>query len=298
MKKQDLKQAQKVLKGITLPSRPNVMLNVIKALNEFAPDLRKVIQIVSQDMVLSSHVLTEANTQISGFRRQVASIEQAMTLLGIDHIRKVVARQFLRTTLIGRDGPLQDLRFRGVETGLISAYLARELPKHSPSFQSGFLPSIHPDEAYVLGLFHDCGQAVLMQRFPGYELFQKEIHRRSDTSLVAAEMERYATNHCLVGYLLCESWSLPEHLCEVVAVHHQSQTFSRPGRKIKDRQAATLQGILNLAEFLSGEYSHFEWEQIRSDVCRFFDMEESEIVPFKNQIRAYLENSANQISLL
>ncbi|MBF0368406.1 MAG: HDOD domain-containing protein [Magnetococcales bacterium] len=289
--KAELKRAEKILEGIALPSRPTVMLEVIKAQNAFAPDPRKVTEIIRRDLVLASEILREANTELNGFNRKVATIEQAVLLLGIERVHKVVSRLFLSTTLIGKDGPLQDIRLHAVNTGLASAYLAEALLGVSPVCKSGFLPAIPPEEAYVLGLFHDCGLAIFMQKFADYGAFHKEVKKSGETRLIQAEEERYRTNHCLVGYQLCESWQLPEHLCQVVRVHHQARTFTKAGSKVKNRRAATLQGILNIAEGICDQFSSQEWNHLQGEVLSFFDIGEGDLAALQDGARAVIRSS-------
>lgn len=286
-KKPDLKGTRKLVKDMAIPTRPTVMLEVIKAQNTFAPDLQKVATVISRDVVLASRVLQAANSDLPGLKRRVASIEQAVMLLGLARIRSLITSVFLNTALIGKGGSLQKLRHRCADVARVMGYLAQELPKLAAPFQSGYLPHIPPDEAYALGLFHDCGLSILMQKFADYEGFYEDIQKESPIGLVAAEDDRYHTNHCVVGFLLCESWNLPKHLCEVIRNHHKIADFTRPGKKSANRRTMTLHAVLKLAEQITGELSYVEWTRMRDDLYRFFDIGDAQL--------AHLQEGASRL---
>jgi len=290
-KKADLKRTRKLIKGMAIPSRPTVMLEVIKAQNTFAPDLQAVADVIARDLVLSSRVLQEANTALPGLKRKVSSIQQAVMLLGLARVRKVVTSLFLSTALIGKGGALHRLRRRCTEVGRVAAALAEELPRISPACQSGYLPPVESDEAYTLGLFHDCGLSLLMQKFADYEGFYDEVSKKGEISLVAAEDDRFRTNHCLVGFLLCEDWQLPKPLCQAILNHHQDPGFIRAGKKAKNRKTLTLQAILKLAEWINGELSVNEWEGVRGGLLGFFDMDDTQLEQLRDKVQYALRTS-------
>jgi len=287
-KQTNLKRTRKLIEGMAIPSRPTVMLEVIKAQNTFAPDLQVVADVIARDLVLSSRVLQEANTVLPGLNRKVSSIEQAVMLLGLGRVRKVVTSLFLSTSLIGKGGGQHRLRHRCAQVARVAATLAEELPRISPACQRGYLPPMESDEAYTLGLFHDCGLSLLMQKFADYEGFYDEVRKTGGSSLVKAEDDRFRTNHCLVGFLLCEDWQLPEPLCEAIRNHHQDPGFPRAGKKVKGRKTLTLQAILKLSEWISGELSVNEWESVRGSLLGFLEMDDTQLEQLRDNVQSAL----------
>lgn len=273
VKKADLNRTQKLIRGMEIPSRPTVLLEVMKATNAFAPDMRQVADIIKRDLVLSAQVLEEANTNLRGYQRSVASVEQAVLLLGLPRVRLLVTQQFLSASLVGKDSPMQKFRRRSVEVGRAAAKLAGLLPEASRAFHSGYLPAVDPEEAYLLGMFHDCGIAVLLQKFADYEELHDGVQTEANGSLVGAERAQYQTDHSLVGYLLCERWRLPPDLCEVIRDHHQMHGFAKAGKKVADRRKVALFAILKLAEKVTGELTDLEWQGIEAELALVLDVE-------------------------
>lgn len=60
------------------------------------------------------------------------------------------------------------------------------------------------DEAYALGLFHNCGIPLMLQRFPNYFEVQEEAYFRAsgDNRVVDTENRLLNTNHSVVGYFI------------------------------------------------------------------------------------------------
>lgn len=274
VKKADLNRTRKLVKGLEFPSRPTVMLEVMKATNSFAPDQRLVADIIRRDIVLASKVLEEANSNLPGYKRRIASVEQAVLLLGLPRVRAVVTQLFLSASLVGKDSPMQKLRHRCVAVGRVAARVAQSLPRVSPAFQSGYLPAVDPEEAYLLGMFHDCGISLLFQKFADYESFFNEARESGgQTTLLGAERRQYQTDHSLIGYVLCEQWQLPPHLCEVIRDHHQLRGFAKAGKKVANRRRIALILVLKLAEKFTGEMTAEEWLDLQEEVLAALGMD-------------------------
>ncbi len=100
--------------------------------------------------------MKSANSPFFALRRKVQSVQQAVAVLGLRNLLKIVYGVVLKQSLGGADAP-QMARFweRSNYNAVVSAYLA------------GRLPGISSDDAYTFGLFHDAGISILMQKFPG-----------------------------------------------------------------------------------------------------------------------------------
>ncbi|MBF0628629.1 MAG: HDOD domain-containing protein [Magnetococcales bacterium] len=275
--KKRLERAERLLEDLVMPSRPDLLLEVMRAQSGFAPDPVAVTGWIVTDMALAAAVLQAANTRLPGWKRKVISIEGAVALLGFDPVRTIVSGQFLSAALVARDGPLQTLRLRAVEAGRTAARLARLLPEVAPNCLNGYLPAVPPDEAYAVGLLHDCGLIAMLRGFPDYAGFCRETHAQGVVDLVAAENERFGTNHALTGYLMMQRWRLPEPVCRIVRVHHQMDDFNRPGGKVRDREHMVLRAILHLSASVCGGESHQAWLAVEESLADFFGLETNQL---------------------
>ncbi|MEO5334428.1 MAG: HDOD domain-containing protein [Magnetococcus sp. YQC-5] len=275
--KKRLQLTARLIENLAMPSRPDVLLDALRAQTGFAPDPLEITNLIVNDMALSAAVLHAANTQLSGWKRKLMSIEGAVALLGLERVRTIVSEQFLSAALVTQDGPLQTVRLRGVEAGRTAARLARELPKIAPHYLNGYLPTVAPDEAYAVGLLHDCGLVAMMRGFPDYMGFCQEMHRKGEIDLMAAENEHFGTNHGLAGSLMVESWRLPLSVCRIIRTHHQIDDFNRPGQKLRNLHDTVLRAIIHLAASVCGGGSVTEWQTVEERIAAFFGMETAQL---------------------
>jgi HD-like signal output (HDOD) protein len=78
--------------------------------------------------------------------------------------------------------------------------------------------SLNAEQAFTVGLFHDCGVAVLMQHFPSYcRAFGEPT---APLPNVLAQDDVFESSHCLVGQMVAHEWNLPEFVYETVGHHH------------------------------------------------------------------------------
>jgi len=61
--------------------------------------------------------------------------------------------------------------------------------------------NIFPDQAYMAGIFHECGVPVLMQRFPDY-CGKLHLDTTSCWPSFSDEDKLYKVDHCSIGYFV------------------------------------------------------------------------------------------------
>ncbi|MBF0180814.1 MAG: HDOD domain-containing protein [Magnetococcales bacterium] len=266
-----LKRAERLLEDLAMPSRPDVLLEAVRAQSGFAPDPAAITEVILKDMALAAAVLRVANTCLTGWKRKVISIEGAVALLGMERVRAIVAEQFLSAALVGQEGPLQAVRLLGVESGLAAARLARALPAESPSCRGGRLAVVAPDEAYAIGLLHDCGMVAMLRGFPDYAGFCREMRAKGVADPIREENDRFGTNHCLAGYLLARAWRLPSAVCRVIRSHHRVEELVRPGSGLGAMDRLVTLAMLLLCAPSCGA-APGEWPPVDARIAGFFGM--------------------------
>ncbi len=105
------------------------------------------------------------------------------------------------------------------------------------------------NDAFTIGMFHDCGIALMMQHIPDYKAFLKKANADITHSLAQLEQEHYQTDHTTVGFLVANTWNLPEHINQAIQLHHDHRIFSalpRPPENVLTHVA-----ILKIATYLS-----------------------------------------------
>lgn len=122
--------------------------------------------------------------------------------------------------------------------------------------------NIFPDQAYLAGIFHDCGVPVLMQRFSTY-CKDMGLDVPGHWADLAEEDKRFNADHCVIGYLVAKHWRLPEFICDAIRYHHEMLQMG-------NHAARTMVAILSLARHLYDLDRHVEspeWSAVRPEVA-------------------------------
>jgi HD-like signal output (HDOD) protein len=273
---------QQVLQGISVPPQPQIMVDLQMEQVMPNPDLRAIAKLISQDPGLSGALLKVVNSPFFGLANRIASIQQAVNLLGCNTVINLINAQSIRGELT--DEAIVNLnRFwdTAQDVAMTCLTLAKRIGYRSP------------DEAYTLGLFHNCGIPLMLKRFPHYmEVLEQayanayEHHRVVDT-----ENDQLNTNHAVVGYYTAKSWNLPLHLCEVIASHHNALAIFTDDSG-RDAQLKTLLAILKMAEnicdtyrILGNQHEDREWQSIEQLVLEYVGLSEYDFENLRESIR-------------
>lgn len=202
----------------SLPCLSDAAVRLLRAAQDPEVPLLDVRDILAQDMALASRVLKVANSAYYSRSRAVASIDQAIVVLGVDAVRNIaIASSLERITRSGKltqGFHLRDLWRHSVITGVLSQLVAVSC-----------LPA-RKDEAFLAGLLHDLGMLAAVHLRP------KQVgdvvarlaapHPGADVpALLQAEREVLGVTHDDLGAALLEQWQFPEAVIEAVSAHHR-----------------------------------------------------------------------------
>ncbi|RRV26897.1 HDOD domain-containing protein [Pseudomonas sp. s199] len=275
-------QIRRVLQGISVPPQPQIMVDLQMEQVMPEPDLRNIARLISQDPGLSGALLKTVNSSFFGLANRIASIRQAVNLLGCNSVINLINAQSIKGEL-SDDAIVTLNRFwdTAQDVAMASLTLAKRIGYPAP------------DEAYTLGLFHNCGIPLMVNRFPGYMSVLEEAYASASAETRVTDIENRAlnTNHAVVGYFTAKSWNLPLHLCEAIANHHNALSlFSDDSGR--DASLKTLLAILKMAEHICASHrvigdqaEDHEWQAIAQLVLEYVGLSEYDFVSLKESIR-------------
>lgn len=275
-------QIQQVLQGISVPPQPQIMVDLQMEQVMPSPDLRSIARLISQDPGLSGALLKIVNSPHFALANRIASIEQAVNLLGCNTVINLINAQSIKGELT--DEAIVTLnRFwdTAQDVAMTSLSLAKRI-----GYQS-------PDEAYTLGLFHDCGIPLMIKRFPGYMAVLEEAYASTcdERRIVDVENRLLNTNHAVVGYFVAKSWNLPLRLSEAIANHHNALALFRD-ESLRDGQLKTLLAILKMSEnicrthlVLGKQPEDHEWLCIQPLVLDYVGLSEYDFENLRESVR-------------
>ena len=265
-------QIEKILQGIKIPAQPQVIQDLQREQMMPYPDLDNIARYISQDVSLAGTTLKIVNSPFYGLRSTITSIQQAVRLLGLNSVINLINGLALKKSLADQN-MTNMIRFwdSANDIAQISLLIAKQVgyPK--------------PDVAYLLGLFHNCGIPLLLQRFEHYPDIVRASYAQSEQRIVDIENQQLNTNHAVIGYYIAKSWNLPKIICDVIAEHHSALRHFNIDN-LRDSDAKTLLAILKLAEHLCGNYrilgeqdDDFEWQKIGAEILTYLGLSDYDL---------------------
>ena len=275
-------QISVALQGISVPPQPQIMVDLQMEQYMPDPDLEVIAGLIAQDPVLSGALMKIVNSPYYGLTNKIASIRRAVTLLGSRTVINLINAQSIKGEM--SDDTIVTLnRFwdSAQDVAMTSMTLAKRTGAQAV------------DEAYALGLFHDCGIPLMLKRFPDYMrvLEQGYADAGPDSRVVDIENRHFNTNHAVVGYYTAKSWRLPEHLTHAIANHHNALAIFSDDSS-RQSQLKNLLATLKMAEHicashkvLGNQRDDHEWNSISHLVLDYVGLSEYDFDNLKESIR-------------
>jgi len=273
----DLSEAElsKLIRSYNIPPQPHILADIQSA----DDNLNKIADIISQDVALSSGLLQTINSSYYGLANHITSIQQAAMLLGLNAVKNIVNCQLLRAQAENyQSKDFSDFWQSANDVANTAAMLVQTL---------GFGST---DEAYTLGLFHNCGIPILMDKHDDYLSTIQSAYNASDARITDTENELYSTNHAVLGYMVSRAWKLPEHLRVAIRDHHNFERL-KFNQNDYGTKADTILAILKMAEHISHVHAvlgkdHIdkEWENIKSDTFDFLGISEPDFEDISDSV--------------
>lgn len=275
-------QISLALQGISVPPQPQIMVDLQMEQYMPDPDLEVIAGLIAQDPGLSGALLKIVNSQYYGLSNKIASIRRAVTVLGSRTVINLINAQSIKGEMT--DDTIVTLN-RFWDTAQDVAMTSLTLAKRTGTQAL--------DEAYALGLFHDCGIPLMLKRFPDYMRVLEQGYANAGTGsrVVDTENRHFNTNHAVVGYYTAKSWRLPVHLTEAIANHHNALAIFSDDSS-RNSQLKNLLAILKMAEHICASHTvlgnqreDHEWDSIRHLVLDYIGLSDYDFDNLKESIR-------------
>ena len=275
-------QIQQALQGISVPPQPQIMVDLQMEQYMPDPDLEVIARLISQDPGLSGSLLKIVNSPYYGLSNKIASIQRAVNLLGSRSIVNLINAQSIKGEM--SDDTIVTLN-RFWDTAQDVAMTCLTLAKRTGSQAV--------DEAYALGLFHDCGVPLMLKRFPDYMSVLEDSYAKAgpDCRVVDTENSAFHTNHAVVGSYTANSSRLPEHVTNALANHHNALAIFSD-ESARNSPLKNLLAILKMAEHICASYRvlgnqtvDHEWDSIGHLVLDYVGLSDYDFENLKLSIR-------------
>ena len=206
--------AEAIVRDLGIPPCPEILLKVLREMRQDDPDFAKIGNLISSDVSLAAATLETVNAAAFGLRTKVASVDKALSLLGLRNVKDVVTGLLLREALpIDDSAALDHFWDTSSAVAQTAALIARPLAK------------LDREDAYTFALFRDCGIPLMVRKFSDYDRFFTTAVSGA-RSFTAAERSHFSVDHACVGAHLARKWHLPDEMADAIALHHEYDVLS------------------------------------------------------------------------
>ncbi|MFT6906301.1 MAG: HD-like signal output (HDOD) protein [Oleiphilaceae bacterium] len=269
----DEKLSQDILRGIVIPPCPQIVADIQLECAMPDSDINVIAGLINRDAGISGSVLKAINSPFFGLASKVNSVSHAVNLLGLKSVINIVTALSLKNVL--SDDNISTMnRFWDTASDVANA----------ATIVSKYAKLSTPDEAYSIGLFHDCGIPLMMMKFPDYMSVLEEAYAADDKNITDIETEHYKTDHTILGFYTAKAWKISDHVCKVISIHHCCKSIFDNNHDIKT-QVKDLLAVLKIAEHVSasfktlgGSSKHHEWEQVKDYVLDYAGLVDDDLI--------------------
>ncbi len=203
---------------------------VVEDENSTAVDLEDIIK---RDQSIASRIVSVANAPFYGRQRKVESISQAIFLLGFDMVKSLAISVAVFSNIIYKGRyDIRALWNHSFNVAIASSLIAEKTGR------AGM------DSAFLAGLLHDIGRAILLQIF-GDAYF--DVSASGPEGLLEREEVAFGAPHTLTGAWFADKNKLPESCVKSINFHHEPERClpDKPGDKCR-----ALAQIIHIADVL------------------------------------------------
>lgn len=211
---------QKLIQAIDqLKPLPQVVSQLVRMADDPQASMRDIADIIIHDPLTTTDVLRMCNSAYFGMPRKIESVQEAITLLGLEKVVNLVLIKSCRNNLgraqKGYGHQEGELWRHAVSTALISSDLAEKLaPEARPRIFTG-------------ALLKDIGKVILDRFVAGAFSIIDNLVQTQGVSFKTAEKKIIGIDHAELGAIVAKKWHFSERLVAIIQQHHLDSAAAR-----------------------------------------------------------------------
>lgn len=245
-----------------IPSIPSLYAELQIELKKQDASIKTVSKIIAKDPGMSAKILQLVNSAFFGLPRHISSVEQAVSLLGLEIINALVlSTQVFHMFDIEKikEFSIEKLANHNLAVGACAKRIA-EFEKTDKKIA---------EQAFMAGLLHDVGKLVLAAT--DSESYQSVLNYAQAQEIELWQAEVYSLNnsHAEVGAYLLGLWGLPDTIVEAIAYHQNpSSCLSTEFGSLAAVHAANVIYYQTNKGHAIGKAAEFDMAYLESVGCR------------------------------
>jgi HD-like signal output (HDOD) protein len=206
----DVRNLQEVLANTQLPALPTSAMQLLELSQNPMNGPAEYARPIEADAGLMGQVLRFVNSSYFGFSREIGSIQQALTLVGVRTVKNFALWSAVFSLVPNPKFGAFDLRSLWQDS-LRRAVFARSLGRE--------LRLSNAEELFAAALLQDMAIPLLLKALP--EQYESLITRQGKERirLSSLEKELFGWDHAQAAAALCRNWRLPEEFAILIERH-------------------------------------------------------------------------------
>jgi putative nucleotidyltransferase with HDIG domain len=195
-----------------LPPIPQAAQKALALIRNPETNASHLASIIGTDQVLAAQVLRWANSAYYGMGNRIATVQQAIVVLGMNIIQELIMTYSVSDQL-NRPVPGYELQRGDLWHHALGTAIGAKLISEQRHLKID-------EEAYFAGLLCDIGKLVFERLLRETDINLSEWRRHSFLEL---ERANFGIDHAMLGAEIARRWQLPESLVTAIAHHHDPQ---------------------------------------------------------------------------
>ncbi len=197
-----------------IPPLPQVLLQLLQAVEDDNASLSSLSTLISRDAVLSARILAASNSAAFWRGKKILRIGDCVNVLGTRIVRSMATCLAVQHAF----DPLS----RGLKVDLADFWRHSLLVAETARILAVESRTSLAEEAYLAGLLHDLGELMLLVGMPDYAGLLSICS--DEANLADLENEVMGTDHAAVGAWLVDQWKLDSLMADAILFHHRSES--------------------------------------------------------------------------
>jgi HD-like signal output (HDOD) protein len=196
-------------------SLPAAAEKVLRLCGGRTADAAAIEAALAPEPALAGPLLSIATSALFGGRADIRDLRGAVLQLGLESTRDallMVVANGIAGSVPGFEAHAETLRRRALAAALAARLIGRAL-------------QVESGHDFLVGLLHDIGELVLVQRAAEQGILPDGAFQ--DSTADAALTEAIHGDHTRVGGALCRAWALPPAVAEAAEFHHDRRAGRR-----------------------------------------------------------------------
>ncbi len=202
-----------MFKEVEIPALPAAVTRLIAEINRPEPEIDELVKLISAAPGIAAKVVQTVNSSLFALRSPVTNVKQAVTLLGLSHIRSIALAYATMDALPKPKGDLFDHEAFWTDS-LLRAMLSRSFSKKRFRRQL--------EDAFTASLLADVALPVLLSAWQEYYEPVIQEWKQGSRRLSDIEREHFSWDHAQAGAWIVQSWDFPEEMVCYIGMHNSS----------------------------------------------------------------------------